>query len=158
MLSDLDPQLRTVDELDSRIRCAAVSKQAWCAKHGSHCQVPEATLNISGSSRRPWSRSNKGARRGRQHEDNKVFRAWAQSMLCDRPKITLHENVIGFDPTVLTEALGDMYELVGTIKRRPHRLASDLFDGIAVTTSCGCALPLCRCLPCILCIRHWNHG
>jgi site-specific DNA-cytosine methylase len=98
---------------------ALVARTATCATHGGPCESPDAILNVSGSSCRPWSRSNRGAQRGWQHEDMKALRAWIKTLKKDKPKIVVHENVHGFHKDVLIDPLAELCDFVCELKVKP---------------------------------------
>ena len=92
---------------------ALVAEGAECAKHGrAGCKAHKrATCDISGSSCRPWSRANR-KKRGMKHEDTKQFWAWVRIIRQDLPSIVIHENVVCFPDSFLTEGLGDFYDVI----------------------------------------------
>ena len=99
------------EELRQYISERPVADAAECVAHHATCRIPVANVDISGSPCRPWSRANRGSRRGRQHVDMGLFLAWARIMRADRPAIVVHENVRGFDARLLEEELGALYEV-----------------------------------------------
>jgi hypothetical protein len=98
-------------ELRQHISERPVANAAKCVAHHATCRIPGANVDISGSPCRPWSRANRGSRRGRQHIDMGLFLAWARIMRADRPAIIVHENVRGFDARLLEDELGALYDV-----------------------------------------------
>lgn len=91
---------------------AIVAEAAECVQHGTSCRIPRATMDVSGSPCRPWSRSNRAlGKHGKDHPDYDRFRAWAALIRKDLPAIVLHENVEGFPQQVLTEEFGHLYDM-----------------------------------------------
>ena len=118
-LVDLDDGMRVstgaVDFERSRAAIVAsrVSSHAQCATHGCLCKVEHVDIDISGSSCKPWSRA-RVARNGerRSHTDVILLLAWCRVIREDRPMIAIHENVRGFDVSLLVDLLGDLYKIV----------------------------------------------
>lgn len=92
---------------------ALVAEGAECVKHDrAGCKAfKRATCDISGSSCRPWSRANR-KKRGMKHSDTKQFWAWVRIIRQDLPSIVIHENVVCFPDSFLTEGLGDLYDVI----------------------------------------------
>jgi len=117
-LVDLDDAMRaSTGALDfertrSSVMASRVSSHAQCATHGCLCKVERADIDISGSSCRPWSKA-RAIRNGerRSHTDVILLLAWCRVIREDKPMIVIHENVRGFDVSLLVELLGDLYEI-----------------------------------------------
>ena len=91
---------------------ALVADTCACEKHATECRIQAATMEVSGSSCRPWSRMNRSRhRRGVAHPDYQAFKAWVRLMRRDSPPIIIHENVIGFPVTIMQDELGELYEV-----------------------------------------------
>jgi len=102
---------------------ALVARCAKCVSHRGMCAAARhAHLNVSGSSCRPWSSANRSSRRKAKHNDMNVFYAWARLMREDLPYIIIHENVLGFDQSVLEAELGHLYEIVGCFDASPAQV------------------------------------
>ena len=81
-----------------------------CEKRGTECRIQQATMEVSGSSCRPWSRMNRSPHcRGVPHPDYPAFKAWVRIMRHDSPPIIIHENVVGFPLKVMQDELGESY-------------------------------------------------
>lgn len=91
------------------VKSAVVLPGGWCATHGARCAAGHVTGDISGSPCTPWSRA--GGRLGRCHPCVLLLLAWCGIMRSTKPPFALHENVCGFDSTVLAEMLGDLYQI-----------------------------------------------
>ena len=89
---------------------ALVADTCMCEKHGAECRIQQATMEVSGSSCRPWSRMNRSPHcRGVAHPDYPAFKAWVRIMRHDSPPIIIHENVVGFPLKVMQDELGESY-------------------------------------------------
>ena len=97
----------SLNEIDN----ARVADTCTCQMHGTDCRIQGATMEVSGSSCRPWSRMNRGQARGVAHPDYQAFKAWVQLMRHDSPPIIIHENVVGFPLKIMEEELGDLFEV-----------------------------------------------
>ena len=92
---------------------ASVVDVAQCARHDGSCKYPgRVALDVSGSPCRPWSRALSAGNRGRQHKDIVLFLAWCVIMRQTRPFVAIHENVLGFDKSLLLELLNDLYDII----------------------------------------------
>ena len=89
----------------SQSGCLAHS--APCFTHEGCCAFPRIDSAVAGSPCIAWSRA--GKRRGRKHPITGVLLAWCVWVLCAKPKVAIHENVIGFDTQILEELLGEYY-------------------------------------------------
>ncbi len=104
------------------VRNALVARSAKCVTHHGTCPSHSAHMNVSGSSCRPWSSSNRGGRRRHNHTDISVFYAWAKLMRVDLPSIIVHENVMGFSGEILEAELGDIYDVVCRLAVTPEHV------------------------------------
>lgn len=115
---NLTSELQAADEIDFEAakRCVMnsdVGGHAHCAAHGVQCNVPHCDLDASGSPCPPWSRARKcNKARRRVHKDVLLFLCWCRIILHDRPRLIIHENVIGFDVGLLRELVGHAYHIV----------------------------------------------
>lgn len=75
------------------------------------CEFPAAQVDVSGSPCLPWSRASGQKRLGRSHPLVGLLVAWCAALRRRPVLVALHENVVGFDGKVLSELLGDMYEI-----------------------------------------------
>ena len=98
---------------------ACRTHRACCRIKVCECNKNRLTINVSGTSCRPWSSSNRGARRRSKHPDMKLFYAWAAVLRRDKPAIAVHENVRGFEDWLIQEELGDLYEVVCCLHASP---------------------------------------
>lgn len=92
------------------ILAAPVLPGARCFRHGGVCPVSRVDIDLSGSPCRPWSSANR-ITRGKNHQDVPALLAWCAVMRHDRPLLAVHENVRGFNASVLEDCLGDVYEI-----------------------------------------------
>ena len=83
-----------------------------CRIHdNAFCQVgARPDFDVSGSPCQQWSRF--GKREGRSSHLTVLFLAWAHWAKIVRPLVLIHENVVGFDSSLLQETLGGLYDLV----------------------------------------------
>ena len=93
------------------VKSAAVLAGGWCVTHRARCAAGQVTGDVSGSPCTPWSRAAGGKRLGRRHPCVLLLLAWCGIMRSTKPPFALHENVCGFDSTVLAEMLGDLYQI-----------------------------------------------
>ena len=91
------------------VKSAVVLAGGWCVTHRARCAAGQVTGDISGSPCTPWSRA--GGRLGRRHPCVLLLLAWCGIMRSTKPPFALHENVCGFDSTVLAEMLGDLCQI-----------------------------------------------
>ena len=117
-LPDIDDKLRLASTIDYPSAKAIVMQSrvvghARCATHGGQCSVSRTEVNVSGSSRKPWSKARavEAGRARRQHKDVLLLLSWCRIIREDKPEIVIHENVRGFDAKILEELLGDMYDI-----------------------------------------------
>ena len=78
-----------------------------CARHGQACRPCHSDGNVSGSPCPPWSSS--GLRRGRRDARTALLLIWMMWVLAAMPLWAIHENVKGFDTSLLEEFLGVHY-------------------------------------------------
>ena len=88
-------------------RSGRLALGAPCVTHDACCACPQIDSAVAGSPCIAWSRS--GKRAGRKHPITGVLLAWCVWVLFAKPKVALHENVIGFDVQILEEMLGEYY-------------------------------------------------
>lgn len=118
-LSGLEPsELCSNGQLDyaqaaDAVKSAAVRVLAVgrCMTHGAWCTAGQVTGDVSGSPCTPWSRAAGDKRLGRHHPSVLLLLAWCAIMRSTKPPFALHENVCGFDSAVLSEMLGDLYDI-----------------------------------------------
>jgi hypothetical protein len=93
------------------VKSAGVLAGGRCVTHSSWCAAGQVTGDVSGSPCTPWSRASGGQRLGRRHPNVLLLLAWCSVMRSTKPPFALHENVCGFDSGVLSEMLGDLYNI-----------------------------------------------
>ena len=107
---------RTGGDLDfdsawNRIQRAGARPRWRCWAHGgAECQTARPDLDVSGSPCQPWSRA--GANRGQRSHLMVLFLCWVLWARALRPRVLVHENVVGFDQALLRRLLGDLYDVV----------------------------------------------
>ncbi|CAE8630432.1 unnamed protein product [Polarella glacialis] len=79
-----------------------------CARHGQ-CGFQAVACDIAGSPCQPWSRS--GKRKGKADARVALLLVWIAMLLRTLPLLALHENVFGFDATILDALLGGAYAI-----------------------------------------------
>ena len=100
------------ERVRSVIMTSRVSDHAQCVTHGCLCRVERVEVDVSGSPCRPWSSARKARREERRtHQDIILLLAWCRVMREDRPLVAIHENVRGFDVSLLFDLLGDIYHI-----------------------------------------------
>lgn len=117
-LTDLPESLLKSEELDFDAAKAAamasrVAGYAPCATHRAECRVPRCDFDVSGSPCRPWSRA-RASRNGQprhSHKDVLLLLCWCRIILSDLPAVAVHENVEGFDVSLLIALLGHAYAI-----------------------------------------------
>ncbi len=80
-----------------------------CVGHGHTCRTSRPDLDVSGSPCQAWSRG--GKREGRRSHLTALFLVWCLWARAVQPLVLIHENVLGFDSSMIHEALGDLYEM-----------------------------------------------
>ena len=101
------------EDLRALVSAASAIDAAHCARHDRECKWPgRVAVDVSGSPCRPWSRAAKVGKRGLRHKDIILFLAWCVVMRCTRPFIAIHENVLGFDKSLLLKLLGEWYDII----------------------------------------------
>ncbi len=81
-----------------------------CLTHRAPCQRRHPMVDVSGSPCQPWSRM--GRREGRTSHLTVMFLVWCLWVRNDQPLMLIHENVLGFDESMMLEMLGDLYDMV----------------------------------------------
>ena len=118
-LSGIESKTLPVGEFEKQLADCIVADGQYCLQHKTMCRAPSALISIAGTPCRPWSIANRGVQRHSQHEDMKVFLAWARIMRHDQPTLIIHENVVAFDDRLLLRVLGDLYEIVYCLRVSP---------------------------------------
>ena len=90
---------------------APAEQAALCTAHGGQCVIPAVDVDISGSPCVPWSRMSGKRRLGRAHPLVGLLLAWCRILRLRPVTLAIHENVVGFDESVLHEELGEMYTI-----------------------------------------------
>ena len=102
-------------DYDRAKRCVwqlGVVKAAPCTTHGTVCLVPWVVLDVSGSPCPPWSTARRRSLVAPQeHPDTLLLLVWARVLREDRPYMAVHENVMGFQVSVMTDLVGDLYDI-----------------------------------------------
>jgi site-specific DNA-cytosine methylase len=93
------------------VKSAAILAGGPCVTHDAWCTAGQVTGDVSGSPCTPWSRAAGHKRLGRRHPCVLLLLAWCSIMRSTKPPFALHENVCGFDSSVLSEMLGDLYQI-----------------------------------------------
>ena len=97
-------QVQATDSLEKKWKAvrAALAPQSLrrCATHFL-CRQPLISLDVSGSPCQPWSRAGRG--KGMADSRSLLLLMWAALMLQLKPAIAVHENVVGFDTSVLQD-------------------------------------------------------
>lgn len=131
------------------VKSAAVLAGGRCVTHGAWCAAGQVTGDVSGSPCTPWSRAAGNKRLGRRHPCVLLLLAWCAIMRSTKPPFALHENVCGFDSTVLEEMLGDLYQIQALVVspdqagflmiRRPRRYYFLVLHSLAGRTGAAAA-------------------
>ena len=93
------------------VMSARVQSSGMCAVHQVPCTASAVYGDVSGSPCTPWARTVGGTRLGRQHPYTLLLVAWCALMRSTGVRIALHENVCGFDASLLVDLLGDLYHI-----------------------------------------------
>lgn len=99
------------DRAMAAVRRAPMMHTMQCETHGSMCPLDGVQIDISGSPCTPWSRAVGATRLGREHPTTLLFLMWVRWVLSVKVRIAIHENVVGFDLSLLQESLGEEYWL-----------------------------------------------
>ena len=105
-----------VGELDfwptwEQIRSAGLLESApGCWQHPTQgsCACPTSMLDISGSPCNQWSKAGKCL--GERSPLMVLLMVWCLWVLTMKPLVLIHENVVGFDVTILCQLLGGLYD------------------------------------------------
>ena len=89
-------------------RSSNLASGSHCVTHDTHCTSSPIDGEVAGSPCIAWSRAS-ATRKGRNHPVTGLLLAWCAWVLFAKPKVAIHENVIGFDTNVLEELLGAQY-------------------------------------------------
>ena len=102
--------------LDYEAACRRVASAsivaAPCHTHGGCCPVRAPDVDVSGSPCTPWTNMLGATRLKRKHPLTLLLLIWCQIILTLQVPLVIHENVVGFDVSVLTELLGHAYEII----------------------------------------------
>lgn len=100
-------------EVRDLVMTSRVAGHSTCAAHGGMCPVPRCDINVSGSPCRPWSRARRALRglSRLSHPDVLLFLCWCRLLLVDLEAVAVHENVVGFDVTLLVSLVGEVYDV-----------------------------------------------
>ena len=91
------------------VKRAAARTTARCCRCQARCDVRAADIDTSGSPCQDWSRA--GLRRGAQGDRIHLLLLWMRWHRVMETPIIIHENVKGFDVSLVQSALGDMYHI-----------------------------------------------
>ena len=97
---------------------------ARCLRHGG-CSRARPTFDVSGSPCQPWS--GRGHRQGKESPDIVLFLVWCKLIRHVRPYVVVHENVPGFDSSLLEHCLGDRFDIV-TLHTSPKHCGFTLLN------------------------------
>ena len=89
-------------------RCDNLARGAPCVTHMASCTCRHIDGEVAGSPCIAWSRAST-TRQGRKHPVTGLLLAWCAWVLFSRPRVAIHENVVGFDTNILEEVLGVHY-------------------------------------------------
>lgn len=82
-----------------------------CVSHGTLCSYPVApAFHFAGTPCPPWSALTAGPRR-REHPDAWLFLVWCAMLRAAPARVVIHENVSGFDLSLMREELGSLYHI-----------------------------------------------
>ncbi|CAE7348555.1 unnamed protein product [Symbiodinium sp. CCMP2592] len=81
-----------------------------CRAHGGLCRQKKSTLNVAGTPCQPWSRC--GKKLGGNDRRSDVTLAWLCWLLHAQPAVAIHENVVGFDSSIITTCVGSLYSVI----------------------------------------------
>ena len=82
---------------------------ARCTVHGSVCVAPVVHIDMSGSLCAPWTSASRAIAKLRSHPLVWLLMHWCALLRKQPVRVAVHENVLGFDESVLHENLADMY-------------------------------------------------
>ena len=88
---------------------AAVRLSASCSRCGTRCPVRAVDIDTSGSPCQDWSSA--GLRQGTEGKRIHLLLLWISWHRVMGTAIIIHENVKGFDMSLLQKFLGDLYEM-----------------------------------------------
>ena len=99
-------------------RSTAVRLTARCCRCQGRCFVRVGDIDTSGSPCQDWSRA--GSRRGELGPRAHLLLLWVRWHRVMETPIIIHENVKGFDLSLLTALLGDMYRMSHVVVGPEH--------------------------------------
>ena len=102
------------------LRATGGLSPGWCSRHKAYCERRRASpdMDISGSPCQSWSTM--GLRQGSTSLLTVLFLAWALWARAACPLLIIHENVKGFDTSMLELVLGDLYDITRLDVRPTH--------------------------------------
>ena len=89
-----------------------ISESAGCTMHPrSTCRYETPDVDMSGSPCQDWTRRSHNPL-GRKGKRASLLITWCRIMVESQPPIIFHENVRGFDGTILEQLMGHLYTVV----------------------------------------------
>ena len=100
-------QLATVEDRIRHMAQGGIWKKAWCYRHHRYCKCPHTDIDISGSPCTAHSRI--GRRAGGLDPNFQCLLTWANAHIKSQTPILIHENVVGFEFSLVESIFGRHY-------------------------------------------------